>query len=291
MTIEKEKSRTVLNEIQKAVASIRNKRPAYEKILNFYEKVFLIQEASGSMVEVEPAEISESALSLKKEEKLPLVQMSDFIVDHKRAAADFIQICNILGEGSPKMAQAAPKIIDALDRKLFKPESFFDALLQKNDESLTIAADDLGLDPEVLSFVIYNSVQPSVNNCGHQFSVYLDPKTPFDAGYCPVCGNLPALSSLGKDGERFLSCSFCWHQWRVKRIFCPFCENTVSSKLNYLYADDEKEYRVDGCDKCKKYLKTIDTRKLERPFYPRLEEVATLHLDMIAQEKWQASDV
>ncbi len=186
------------------------------------------------------------------------------------------------------MVKAGPGIIEALDRKLFLSESLFDALLDKKEgteKTPANVADALGLDSEVLSFVVYNSVLPSITKCKHRLSDHLDLEdAPFDKGYCPICGNPPKLSSLEKDGARFLFCGFCWHKWRVKRIYCPFCENTTSAKLNYLYAEDEEEYRVDGCDNCKKYLKTIDTRKLDRPFYPRLEEVATLHLDMI-QEK------
>jgi len=34
----------------------------------------------------------------------------------------------------------------------------------------------------------------------------------------------------------------------------------------------------------KKYVKTVDTRKIDRFFYPPLEQIATLHLDMKANE-------
>ena len=88
----------------------------------------------------------------------------------------------------------------------------------------------------------------------------------------------------GEVGERFLLCGFCWHKWSSKRLYCPFCDNTDNKTLNYLYSEEEKEYRIDLCDKCKKYIKTIDTRKTERIIYPPLEQVATLHLDIKAKE-------
>jgi FdhE protein len=88
----------------------------------------------------------------------------------------------------------------------------------------------------------------------------------------------------GEWGERFLLCSFCGHKWSSRRLYCTFCDNTDSITLNYIYSDEEKEYRVDLCDKCKKYIKTIDTRKTERIIYPPLEQVATLHLDTKAKE-------
>jgi hypothetical protein len=36
---------------------------------------------------------------------------------------------------------------------------------------------------------------------------------------------------------------------------------------------------------CRRYLKVVDTRKMVRSFYPPLEQVASLHLDMLAAEK------
>lgn len=92
------------------------------------------------------------------------------------------------------------------------------------------------------------------------------------------------MSALEGDGERFLFCSFCWHKWPVRRLVCPFCENDDSKTLHYFYTEEEREYRVNVCDKCKKYVKTVDTRKIDRFFYPPLEQIATLHLDMKANE-------
>ncbi|MCP4691801.1 MAG: formate dehydrogenase accessory protein FdhE, partial [Desulfobacterales bacterium] len=92
------------------------------------------------------------------------------------------------------------------------------------------------------------------------------------------------LSVLRDQGARGLVCGFCSHEWASKRIYCPFCENTDSETLQYFYSDDEKEYRVDVCDKCKNYVKTMDLNKCDRIFHPPLELVSTLHLDMKARE-------
>ena len=69
------------------------------------------------------------------------------------------------------------------------------------------------------------------------------------------------------------------------RLFCPFCENKNQKQLHYFYSDQEKEYRVHACTGCKKYIKTVDVRDLARPVHPFLEQVSTLHLDMLAEEQ------
>ena len=46
----------------------------------------------------------------------------------------------------------------------------------------------------------------------------------------------------------------------------------------------EEARRVDLCDACRHYIKTIDCRSLEEPD-PCLEDLATLHLDVVAVQK------
>ena len=67
--------------------------------------------------------------------------------------------------------------------------------------------------------------------------------------------------------------------------YCPFCDNSTNKDLHYLFSAEEKNLRVDLCDKCGKYLKTLDTRQTDRLIYPPLEQVSTLHLDIKAREE------
>ena len=96
---------------------------------------------------------------------------------------------------------------------------------------------------------------------------------------------------LRDEGERFLTCSLCAHEWRSQRIYCPFCDNKDQQTLHYFFSEEERDYRVDVCDKCKRYIKTIDTRKVKRPVYSFVEQISTLHLDMLAQEQGLRSGI
>ncbi|MDY6954045.1 MAG: formate dehydrogenase accessory protein FdhE, partial [Thermodesulfobacteriota bacterium] len=86
-------------------------------------------------------------------------------------------------------------------------------------------------------------------------------------------------------------CSFCGHEWRTHRLCCPFCENRDQKTMHYFFSDEEKDCRVDVCDQCKRYVKTIDTRKMKRPMHPYVEQISTLHLDMLAREKGLESGI
>ena len=181
-------------------------------------------------------------------------------------------------------------ILNALD-KIIKPDELFSGLLHGEDTLYEKIAEELKIDNTTLGFISYNSLKPSLSVCADQLSSYLNEEEPWLKGYCPVCGSPPVLSLLEGGGERSLICSFCWHPWSFKRVFCPFCENRDTKTQHYFYNEGEKEIRVNLCDSCKKYLKTLDSRETERMIYTPLEQIASLHLDYKAKEMGYESGI
>ena len=273
------------DQITKAAEALKQLRPAYGAILDFYKQIFIVQEDSKAKIHIDPIQIPDEMLSIKASEEFPLVNLSEFAIDTKASKMLLIKICGIIKTSSGNMASSAQTILKAIDAEEFDFDSLCFGLLKEDDSVFEKAAKKLDIKKGDLAFIVYNSIKPSLSICAQQLLAYLDKDQPWAKGYCPVCGSLPALSMFeGEAGERFLLCGFCEHKWSSRRLYCPFCDNTDSKALNYLYSEEEKEYRVDLCDKCKKYIKTIDTRKTERIIYPPLENVATLHLDIKAKE-------
>jgi FdhE protein len=90
----------------------------------------------------------------------------------------------------------------------------------------------------------------------------------------------------GVEGAKFLVCSSCGFEWRFKRLGCPFCGNGDHKKLRHFNTEaDGKGYRVDVCEECKRYIKTIDLRELKVEVVPLVDDISTLHLDIIAQKE------
>ena len=83
---------------------------------------------------------------------------------------------------------------------------------------------------------------------------------------------------------RYSLCSYCACQWRVDRLSCSVCGNKNQGSLQYFCGEGEEAHRVDLCDACHHYIKTIDYRSLEESD-PSLEDLATLHLDVVAVQK------
>jgi len=271
--------------IKEAVKALKSLRPVYKEMLDFYEQIFIAQEESKNRIQIDPIKIPDDILSVKAKENFPLITMSDFVIDTKASTDLLIQICNIVKEMKGDMAVSAQVVLEGIETGKIDPDSLFYSLFEGGASFFEKTATRLEIDKNALAFITYSSIKPSLTICAGQLGTYLDKESTWEKGYCPVCGSLPGLSMFIGEGERFLFCSFCWHQWSSKRLYCPFCDNTDSKTLNYFFAEEEKEYRVDLCDSCKKYIKTIDTRETRRYIYPPLEAASTLHLDIKAQGK------
>jgi formate dehydrogenase maturation protein FdhE len=109
----------------------------------------------------------------------------------------------------------------------------------------------------------------------------------WENSFCPVCGSMPSLGVLGgnRDGGMSLVCSLCETQWDFRRLHCPFCGNDNQNDLGYLCSEADEVYRVNYCNKCKLYLKVVDIRKKGNVYSYPIEDILTLPLDILAQEK------
>ncbi len=103
---------------------------------------------------------------------------------------------------------------------------------------------------------------------------------------CPICDARPQAAVLrpeGDGGKRFLLCSFCLTEWEFRRILCPVCGEEDYQKLPRYCAEDHVSIRVEACDTCHFYLKSIDMT-VDGLAVPLVDEVASVPLDLWAAE-------
>lgn len=272
------------SDIEKAAESLKRLRPAYENLLDFYMQVFIAQEEAEQHLQLEPVQIPDHLISLKAKEGFPLIRTSEFFVDKAASSTLFNEICRLASGANETLSTASRHISDALIAGTIDLESMFTNLLNENDIYFEQAANDIHVEKKMLAFFTYHSMKPSLKAYAQAISDGSRPTDSWEKGFCPVCGNFPGIASLETDGGKFLFCSFCWKKWHTRRIFCPFCETEDQKVLQYFYSEKEPEYRVGTCNYCKKYIKTVDVRTLDRIFYPLLEQISTLHLDLKAEE-------
>ena len=143
-----------------------------------------------------------------------------------------------------------------------------------------------GLNSHLLFFVLRNLFKV----CLTPFQETLPEETEvlWNKGACPVCGFSPDMGVLlGKEGKLYLHCALCGHEWPFRKMACPFCDNDLQKELNYLEVEGDTRYKIHLCHLCRRYLKVLDARDFEenRPLFMDLEDLISLHLDVIADQK------
>jgi FdhE protein len=271
-----------LERLNERIQQIKKKRPGYGKILNFYQSVKEAQERARGSLKIASVPLRKEWKELLSKEGFSLVQKEDFPLDIESSVRLFETLCQAGRDANPHLAAEIMKIKEAIHDKRMDLKKLLTG--GSKEQRIDEKTKDLGLDKNVFLFLIQTSIMPSIEAGVEQLRRELDPET-WLKGYCPLCGSLPTLSLLKEEaGKRYLLCSYCGYQWRMDRISCPFCKNKDQESLHYFFGEGEETYRIDLCDRCHQYIKTIDTRSLQKSD-PVLEDLATLHLDLLASRK------
>jgi formate dehydrogenase accessory protein FdhE len=103
---------------------------------------------------------------------------------------------------------------------------------------------------------------------------------------CPLCGGKPIVGVLRSEGDgakKSLVCMLCSHEWKLRRIYCPACGEEREPQMAFYSAPEIPHVRVDVCDSCRSYVKTVDLSKDGRAL-PLVDELATIPLNLWAIE-------
>jgi len=264
---------------------LRQEKSELEEILSFYAKVLAAQQEMQERISVTEPDLPEDTAKLKIEEGFPLVAREYFQVDKEISALLFQNLCQLSLKENPVLASAGKNLLEAMASERLDFDNLVDAIVQNETEIIKTAANDLDLAFPVLQALTKMSIQPSL----FVTAAAAAGQTAMDTwryGYCPICGGLPAMAALvGEEGKREALCSFCGHFWQLPRLGCPFCDTDRQEVLRYFYGEGEDQYRVYVCEECRGYLKVLDTRKGGDPRGLAVDDVATAHLDLLAEEE------
>jgi FdhE protein len=106
---------------------------------------------------------------------------------------------------------------------------------------------------------------------------------------CPSCGGAASVASRrtlpDTDGAtRFLHCSLCGDEWVINRVRCPSCGEEDPYRLANFQATTLASARIESCETCKRYVKSID-RSTDARRVPEIDDLATIALDLWAIEQ------
>lgn len=188
-----------------------------------------------------------------------------------RIVKDFPQFLRMVEENAPEKLSEAARELGRRDEKFH-----FEILRQFWDGNQSENAGDGAGDFFARAFL-----QPYAAAVRERANLKWNGPTAYA---CPFCKRKPGvglLRPLGEGGQRLLMCSFCLGQWEFRRILCPGCGEGDPAKLPVYTAEELQHVRVDCCDSCKSYIKTVDFTKSALG-EAIVDEIASVPLDIWA---------
>ncbi len=264
------------------IARMIQERPSHGEVLSFLGEVMTEQNKIRPGVKTAAGKMDRESMKAAQLEGFPLLGSGGFIPDIPAAAELFERLCRVL-DRKPKVSPDAQRI-----REAFRDGAIDLAALTQpggaaGGEDLSALAERLGVKESLLSFLVAESIRPVFEAYADELQDCVEQEA-WWRGYCPICGSPPGIAKLREEGERFLVCSACSFAWRFKRLMCPFCGNEDQRKMRYFHtAREGMSRRVDVCEKCRRYIKAIDTGGPGEEAAAIVEDMGTLYLDALAQ--------
>lgn len=108
-------------------------------------------------------------------------------------------------------------------------------------------------------------------------------------GHCPFCGGAPWVAvrregSQSEGARRNLCCALCGGEWLIGRILCPCCFEGDPRKLPIFQTERYPSARIETCETCRRYVKSIDLSLDARPI-PEVDDLLSLSLDLWAADE------
>ncbi len=291
-------------QVEKALNRIQKNHPEIEEVIVFYKEIVKKQLKVKKNIQLPPIDLIEEKTRGKFQKGFPLLELS--LIPDPLEAYEFLagDLVNLLKRRGPSVTAEMEKIHKYIMRVPHIFISLAQNYLLHNWAPIHDLAQDHDLDLALLFFFIKSSVKPFVESLAEEITTNCN-LPPWSEASCPICGSLPSLAYLRpiKPGEdrygpirgkspqrplkRFLVCSLCNHCWPFPRLKCPFCQTERQDALHYFCINsDEKGIRVDVCNDCKGYIKTIDYEYeplAEEILF--LEDLNTIHLDLMAEKE------
>lgn len=256
--------------------------PEYADIVplfsGIYEYISGREHETGITIELDGVDFA-----VKTRNGFPLVSVLNLAVDRKQSVAFITGIIRVLSAAGREGQGELARIGTALDSSLFDPEPLFAAILERRRAELDEAATIAEVSPPLIEYLFEIPLRTALELAAATIAA-----GSFDSwteGNCPFCGSRAGMAELiGEEGRRHLCCATCNTRWQFKRLKCPYCATEDVEKLSYFTAGDGAT-RVDSCKGCSRYIKTRDSRKGGSDVPLEIEDLLTIHLDLLASRE------
>lgn len=268
--------------LKEDVDRIRKEKPHVGTLLDAFMPVIMNEIIMREQMAVKNVTLSPD--KLKTMGGIPLIQEHPLFYDDDPWQDLTVSTAAAIREGFPHLAEEISRLTVYLHQNPEKLNHIFMEFGTTDENKISDWAAEIHVQAAVLSLLI-NSVRRIILTGRAKSMTETIADLPWNKGYCPVCGSFPMLAFLRVNGQRWLHCACCHHEWTYPRPQCPWCEHEAPDNTTYLFMEDEKENSAYICEKCRKYLITVNRAESLRDMDPDLTAISLAHLDVILQEK------
>ncbi len=271
----------------KTIEDYKSANPHYTELLDIMADILILREEYRNSMKYPIFRVEENLITKKMEGGLPLIDFMGKEYDLTRPKEYFNSLISIAEKRMPEVAQ---NIIDIIKSQQFDWEKMirasFDHKTEETDTQELLADREAEENIDLIDLFTEESLRPELESIAEKYGEIIE-KSNWSEGYCPICGKEPKIGEIRgeEEGKRYLFCHQCGFKWYFQRIKCPFCGNEEQHSLAYFEVEGEERYRVDVCNKCRRYIKTVELPKSSEEPNLDVEDIATLHLDMIAYDE------
>ena len=271
----------------KTIEDYKSANPHYTELLDIMADILILREEYRNSMKDPIFRVEENLITKKMEGGLPLIDFMGKEYDLTRPKDYFNSLISIAEKRMPEVAQ---NIIDIIKSQQFDWEKMihasFDRKTEETDAQELLAGREAEENIDLIDLFTEESLRPELEIIAEKYGEIIR-KSNWSEGYCPICGKEPKIGEIRdeEEGKRYLFCHQCGFKWYFHRIKCPFCGNEEQHSLAYFEVEGEERYRVDVCNKCRRYIKTVELPKSSEEPNLDIEDIATLHLDMIAYDE------
>ncbi|MGO9138164.1 MAG: formate dehydrogenase accessory protein FdhE [Syntrophales bacterium] len=271
----------MLKDALETIEKYKSITPHYGELLDILGEILILREEYRRKMKKVIFPIDEGLMGKKIYGGLPLIDFSAGTFDLTEPRKYFTALLEIAEKRAPGETKEVLQMIQ--DGSFNFEKMISDSFNSTQDEEISEDIDDDVID--LVDLFLEESLRPALEKVVEKYGKSIA-KAGWTEGYCPICGKEPKIGEIREEeGRRFLFCTQCGFEWRFMRIKCPFCGNEEQQTLAYFSIEGEEKYRVDVCNECKRYIKTVDFRETKEEANLDVEDIATLHLDMLANEE------
>jgi FdhE protein len=258
--------------------------PDLQGAARLYEIILPLLRDAG--LNVAPVALTPDQARVKMARGLPLLHDVELELDNAAAGELTLRLAFALENASENNRSLYCLIRLALEENRLDMSELLPFVTANEREVFALAVQSLQLDAGLLWTLAQNVLKPAWRAWCRQLTPLVD-VTQWNKGFCFICGAGPILGELQENNlVKHLRCGQCGAAWPFRRLQCLYCGNEDHHTLGFLYAEPEQEkMRLEICEKCHGYLKIIVSFAPALPEMLAVSDLATLHLDYMAQEQ------